>query len=242
MSLQAISPAEIHQTIASNQVTELKLKDGTILKISPNKVQSTPQNFILNKKVNLIKRKIKNQNETVQKNLNDKGIHNHHKDGLGSFGQHFITEYSGFCPDCTEGPGGIVKIRQNYVLYVSKNVTEANLSKKKKNCDYQISQNGQNKQNIQISQNHQKNGTKIISRGYIDVNEVPVFEPKIRLRNEKGICPDCCQTEKRLNVIQKNAGEENLCPECNDEQRENINGEKVTTTIKVLVPDNDKLQ
>ena len=242
MSVQAISPTEIHQTIASNEVTELKLKDGTILKISPNSVQSTQQNFILKQKVNLIKRKNKNQNENVQKNLNEQGIHNHHKDGLGSFGQHFITEYSRFCPDCTEGPGGIVKRRQNYVLYVSKNVTEGNLSKKKKNCNYQINQNVQYQQNIQIAQNNQKNGEKIISQGFIDVNEVPAFEPKIKLRNEQGICPDCYQVEKGLNAIQEIAGEENLCPECNAEQGGNINGEKVTTTVKVLVPDNDKLQ
>lgn len=240
MSVQAISPNEIHQTIASNQVTELKLKDGTILKIAPKTGQSAQQNFILKDKVNLIKRKNKKQNENVQKNFNDQEIHNHHKDGLGSFGQHFITEYSQFCPDCTEGPGGIVKRRQNYVLYVSKNVTEGNLSKKKKNCGYQINQNSQYKQNIQTAQNYQQEGEKIISQGYIDVTDVPIFEPKIRLRNEQGICPDCSQAEKGLNVIQENEGEENICPEC--EQGDNINGEKITTTVKVLVPDNDKNQ
>ena len=241
MSVQAISPSEIHQTIATNQVTELQLKDVTILKISPKTEQSTQQNFILKEKVNLIKRKNKNQNENVQKNLNDQGIHNHHKDGLGSFGQHFKTEYGQFCPDCTEGPGGIVKRRQNYLLYVSKNVTEGNLSKKKKNCDYQINQNAQYQQKIHIGQNYQKKGEKIISQGYVDVNDVPILEPKIRLRSEQGICPDCCQAEKGLNTIQENI-EENLCPECNAEQVDNINGEKITTTVKVMVPDNDKLQ
>jgi len=241
MSVQAISPSEIHQTIATNQVTELQLKDGTILKISPKTEQSTQQNFILKEKVNLIKRKNKKQNENIQKNLNDQGIHNHHKDGLGSFGQHFKTEYGQFCPDCIEGPGGIVKRRQNYLLYVSKNVTEGNLSKKKKNCDYQINQNAQYQQKIQIGQNYQKKGEKIISQGYVDVNDVPIFEPKIRLRSEQRICPDCCQAEKGLNTIQENI-EENLCPECNAEQVDNINGEKITTTVKVMVPDNDKLQ
>lgn len=241
MSAQSISPAQIHQTIENNQVTELRLKDGTILKISPKTGQSTQQNFILKDKVNLIKRKIKNQNENMQKNLNDQGIHNHHKDGLGSFGQHFITEYGEFCPDCTEGPGGIVKRRQNYVLYVSKNVTEENLSKKKKDCNYQISQKAQYGQ-IQIDQNYQQKGGKIISQGYVDVNYVPVFEPKIRLRNEQRICPDCYQAEKGLNVIQENIVQEKLCPGCDAEQAGNIIGEKVTTTVKVLVPDNDKLQ
>ena len=242
MSVQAISPSEIHQTIATNQVTELQLKDGTILKISPKTEQSTQQNFILKEKVNLIKRKNKNQNENVQKNLNDQGIHNHHKDGLGSFGQHFKTEYGQFCPDCIEGPGGIVKRRQNYLLYVSKNVTEGNLSKKKKNCDYQINQNAQYQQKIQIGQNYQKKGEKIISQGYVDVNDVPILEPKIRLRSEQGICPDCCQAEKGLNTIQENDVEEYLCPECNAEQVDNTNEEKITTTVKVLVPDNGKLQ
>lgn len=243
MSVQAISRSEIHQTIASNQVTELQLKDGTILKITPGIDQSIQQNYLLKAKVNLIKRKHKNQTENVQKNLNDQGIHNHHKDGLGSFGQHFKTEYGQFCPDCTEGPGGIVKRRQNYVLYVSKNVTEANLSKKKKNCDYEVNQNAQYQQPIQIGQNYQKTGEKVISQGYVDVNDVPIFEPKIRLRSEQGMCPDCCQAEKGLNAIPENAVEENLCPECNAEQVDNINVEKITTTVKVLVPENDnKLQ
>ena len=241
MSVQSISPAQIHQTIESSQVTELRLKDGTILKITPKTGQTTQQNFILKDKVNLIKRKNNKQKENIQKNLNEQGIHNHHKDGLGSFGQHFITEYGEFCPDCTEGPGGIIKRRQNYILYVSKNVTEENLSKKKKDCGYQINQNHQYQQ-IQIGQNYQQKGGKIISQGYIDVNDVPVFEPKIRLRNEQRICPDCCQAEKRLNAIQENVEQEKLCPECDAKQVDNINGEKVTTTVKVLVPDNDKLQ
>ena len=242
MSVKSISPTEVHQTIGSNQVTELKLKDGAILKISPKTGQSAQRNFILKAKVNLIKRKNKIQNENVLKNLNAQGIHNHLKDGLGSFGQHFITEYSQFCPDCTEGPGGIVKRRQNYVLYVSKNVTEGNLSKKKKNCDYQIKQNTQYHQNIQIVQNYQQKGEKIISQGFIDVNEIPVTEPKIRLRKEQKICQDCSKAEKGLNAFQENVGEENVCPKCSAEKGDNINGEKITTTVKVLVPDNDKLQ
>ena len=52
MSVQAISATEIHRTIANNQIAELKLKDGTILKISPKSGQSNQQNYIL--KVKLI--------------------------------------------------------------------------------------------------------------------------------------------------------------------------------------------
>ena len=40
------------------------------------------------------------------------------------------------------------------------------------------------------------------------------------------VCPDCTEAQNG----------ENLCPECNDDE------EKVTTTVKVLVPDNENCQ
>ena len=234
-----IFPNEIKQTLAANQdqVSQLTLKDGTILKITPKTNLLNQNNFILKDKVTLIKRK--NQNENLQKNLNDEGVHNHHQDGIGSFGQHFKTEYSPVCPDCTDGPGGVIKQRQNYILYVSKNVTEENLSnKRKKNCNYQ-NQKSDYQGNILINQygsNTQNKGEKVISRGYIEVNDVPIIKPNIRLRNEQipnreMVCPDCTQAQNG----------ENLCPECNADE-ENINEEKVTTTVKVLVPDNENYQ
>ena len=246
-SNQEILPNEIHQTIANNQVSQLTLKDGTILKISESK-QSDQSNFILKDKVSLInRRKNKNQSENEQKNLNDNGLHNHHRDGIGAFGQHFQTEYSQVCPDCIEGPGGIIKKRENYILYVSKNITEENVSKKhKKSCNYEMQQKG-NQENIPIMQNSQKvqnkKEGKVISQGYVEVNDVPVFEPKPKLRNDKKgqggqICPECREAEKMQN-IQQNQDGEILCSECYNEQEGNTNEEKITTTVKVLVPDNE---
>ena len=231
-----IFPNEIPQTLAGNQdkISQLTLKDGTILKISPKTNELNQNNFILRDKISLIKRKHKIEN--IKKNSNDKGLHNHHQDGLGSFGQHFKTEYSQVCPDCADAPGGVIKKRQNYVLYVSKNVTEKNLSnKKKKICNYQNQQNNYQK-NILINQyypitNTQNKEGNVISEGYIEVNDVPVMKPNIRLRSEQNqtlemVCPDCTEAQNG----------ENLCPECNDDE------EKVTTTVKVLVPDNENCQ
>ena len=234
-----IFPNEIQQTLAANQnqVSQLTLKDGTILKITPKTNLLSQNNFILRDKVTLIKRKHKNEN--LQKNTNDDGVHNHHQDGMGSFGQHFKTEYSPVCPDCTDGPGGVIKQRQNYILYVSKNVTEENLSnKRKKICNYENQQTNY-QGNIIINKydpNTQNKGEKVISRGYIEVNEIPTIKPNIRLRNQQitnneMVCPDCTQAQNG----------ENLCPDCNVDD-ENINEEKVTTTVKVLVPDNENYQ
>ena len=241
-SSQEILPDEIHQTIANNQISHITLKDGTILRISESN-QLAQNNQIIKDKTSLInRRKNKNKKENEQKNTNDKEIHNHYKDSIGSFGQHFQTEYSPVCPDCTEGPGGIIKQRKNYVLYVSKNITEANISKNhKNNCDHQVEQKTSNQENIQIVQerNVQNKGEKVISQGTVEVNDVPVIEPKTILRNEQGeekLCPECSEVEKIQNNKQNRKGEY-LCPEC--EQEENINEEKITTTVKVLVPDNE---
>ncbi len=59
------------------------------------------------------------------------------------------------------------------------------------------------------------------------------MKPNIRLRNEQNptgemVYHDCSETQ--------NWG--NLCPESNTDE-ENINIEIVTTTVKVLVPDNE---
>ena len=226
-----ILPEEIHQTIANNQVSQINLKDGTILTISESN-NLAQNNLNLKGKTSLINRK-KNKKENGQKNSNDKSIHNHYKGDIGSFGQHFQTEYSQVCPDCMEGPGGIIKRRKNYVLYVSKNITEANISKRhNKNCDYKMQQHT-NQENIQIVQNVRNKGEKVISQGYVEVNDVPVFEPKPKLRNEQ--VGD--YNVDKIQNNQQNQGGEYLCPEC--EQEDNINEEKITTTVKVLVPDNE---
>ena len=56
---------------------------------------------------------------------------------------------------------------------------------------------------------------------------MPVFEPKIKLRNE--------QNAYRYNY-QQNYDGYNLCPECDEEE---AGDEKVTRTVKVLLPENE---
>ena len=235
-SVPTISSNEIHQTLENNQITEMTLKDGTIIKISPNSIPSN-QNNLLGNEITLINKKKKITKKQQEKS--GKKNHNHHRDGLGTFGQHFQTQYSQLCLDCTEGPGGIVKQRKNYILYVSKNVTEEDLAKKRKDKDnYQMYQQMPIQGNIEIQQYQKKSQSeKIISQGQVDCNGVPIIEPKPKLRREKNevLCPECCE-EERKNLQKKN---NNLCPECVNEQEENINGEKVTTTVKVLVPENE---
>ena len=72
------------------------------------------------------------------------------------------------------------------------------------------------------------NGGRVISQGYVDYNQMPVIEPKIKLRNEQNVYGY---------NYQQNYGGFNLCPECDTE--EEANEEKITTTVKVLVPENE---
>ena len=214
--MSVYSPNDIFQTIATNQISELKLKDGTIMKFGQNTGNS-----------NL------NYNYKTFKN---KERHNHHQDGIGSFGQHFKTEYNQLCPDCMDG-AGVLKQRQNYVLYVSKNVTEENISKKDK-CNNQIQQQTYPRNNIKIVPQKRRivpkkggmggNGGRVISQGYVDYNGMPVLKPKIRLRNK--------ENNYAYNYRQNN-GISNLCQECSIE--EEANNEKVTKTVKVFVPQNE---
>ena len=215
--MATISQNEIFQTIATNQISELKLKDGTIMKISQNPGNSSYNNYNLNY----------NPYANSEK-------HNHHNDGIGSFGQHFKTEYSQICPDCMDG-AGVIKQRQNYVLYVSKNVTEENISKRNK-YNNQIQQQTYPRNNVKIVPQKRRlfpkkggmggNGGRVISQGYVDYNEMPVLQPKIKLRN--------IQNNYTYNY-QQNNGISNLCQECTTE--EEANDEKITKTVKVLVPE-----
>ena len=219
--MATISQNDLIQTLATNQISELKLKDGTIMKVMPENGNSSQNNYHLN----------------YTQNYQNKERHNHHQDGIGSFGQHFKTEYSHVCPDCMEG-AGVLKQRQNYVLYVSKNVTEENISKKNKNCVNQIQHQSYGRENVKIVPQKRRlfpkkggmgvNGGRVISQGYVDYNKIPVLEPKIKLRTG--------QNNIGYNN-QQNYADYNLCQECDTE--EEANDEKITTTTKVLVPEND---
>ena len=109
---QIILPTQIREILGSNDISQILLKDGTILKItgspdSKNVSEKKPQEII--------------ENNQEEKELEEEHEgHNHHKIGSGYFGQHFKTEYNELCPDCMNY-GGVIKKRKNYVLYVSNN-------------------------------------------------------------------------------------------------------------------------
>lgn len=52
--------------------------------------------------------------------------HHHERDGPGAFGQHYETTYSDPCPNEQNIGEGVLKQRDNYVFYISKNVKEPN--------------------------------------------------------------------------------------------------------------------
>lgn len=119
---QTISPMKMSEFLASKEITQIKLKDGTILSINDSNNQKLYE---------------ENTEEIDENQMNDeieieeKERHNHYKEGKGYFGQHFKTEYSELCPDCVTG-GSIIKRRNNYVLYVSKNCSGNDVALKKK--------------------------------------------------------------------------------------------------------------
>lgn len=108
-STQIIFPNQISEVLSSNNISQIQLKDGTIFQVN----------------------QIDNQNLKENQIELEEERHNHHKGGIGYFGQHFKTEYGKLCPDCSNF-GGIVKKRKNYVLYVSKNCTEGDIALKHK--------------------------------------------------------------------------------------------------------------
>ncbi len=229
-TIQTILPNQIHQALLSNQISELKLKDGTILKITPILPEKGSTSTLI-------------KSQYFQQNCNYN--HNHHKDDIGTFGQHFKTEYSQICPECTEVGGGIIKRRQNYILYVSNNVTKENISQKNKNKNY-YQNNFQFQEKIPIYRNYikknynQQKERKVIRQGYVECNEEPIVEQKIILKNEqnkykKDTCPESTEVKKLQTFNQQNQYQlrENLCPDCFNEEQE----EKITATVKVLVPD-----
>jgi hypothetical protein len=210
----SILPGEVNQVLTSQQISEILLKDGTILKLSPSKNECS---------------------------CAEKENHNHHKDGIGLFGQHFKTEYSQNCPDCSES--GVIKKRKNYVLYVSKNTTDENISKKNINCQTQK----QKKETKVIYQGYPKKQEKCINQNivlndYAECEYVTENETKIKLgNNTQNICPECEEGEKIENANYQDPNE-NLCQDCYNEEQERQQVEKFTTTEKVLFPDENYLE
>ena len=117
---QMILPNQIREVLASNEISQIQLKDGTIIKINEPQVPN----------YNMVKEN--NLNEVELEEEQEEEGHNHHKGEIGYFGHHFKTEYSEFCPDCLSCGGGVIKRRKNYVLYVSKNCSESDVALKHK--------------------------------------------------------------------------------------------------------------
>ena len=100
---QMILPTQIRQVLASNNISQIQLKDGTILKITNS---TNPQYCIDSKEAQ--------QSSMKEVEFEEKeGGHSHHKGGVGYFGHHFKTQYfNNLCADCMIG-GGVIKKRQN---------------------------------------------------------------------------------------------------------------------------------
>ena len=238
-----ITPNEIRQTIANNEISQILLKDGTILKVTQNIKEQNQNNYILRNPSNQSQQNqvlyqgnsAINEQDRLLIRENEKQHTRHHRDGMGSFGQHFKTEYNEIYGDNLKGKG-VLKHRKNYVLYVSKNCTEKNISRKNKHKT-------NNSKNFNLQQNQGTNGEKVVSQGYVECFDVPKLEPKVRLRNEQNINylnPDKSQEQvQNINQFEKklcpNCTAESLCPDC--EGGEDINEGKLTTTVNVLVPD-----
>ena len=136
---QMILPTQIREVLSSNEISQIQLKDGTIIRITDSNI---PQ-------YNIASQEVQQSSSMNSVELEEKeGGHNHHK-GMGYFGHHFKTQYyNNLCADCMTG-GGVVKKRKNYVLYVSKNCTENDVALKHK---LRKSEKQQIQENIQTVQ------------------------------------------------------------------------------------------
>lgn len=244
-SIQSITTNEVPQALATNQVTEILLKDGTVLKLAGNSNTNSQEKYILRhlgKDSTFAQNQVvaTGQTQTVLKMGDKTKQHAHNfKDGnMGAFGQHYRTEYNDVCTHSLNAKGKL-KQRKNYVLYVSKNCTENNISRKNRRKDNPQKIAAPKMQNS-IPPYQPGPGEKVVSTGYVECYDVPVFPPQVRLRNEQNnedLCPDC-QDE-----VAVNQNEQNLNPEVADdmvegEGEEDFNQEKLTTTVQVLVPEN----
>ena len=241
---QMILPTQIREVLSSNEISQIQLKDGTIIRITDSNI---PQ-------YNIASQEVQQSNSMNSVELEEKeGGHNHHK-GMGYFGHHFKTQYyNNLCADCMTG-GGVVKKRKNYVLYVSKNCTENDVALKhklrksekqqikeniqtvqeqiKENIEEEIKEQEQipvqveenqieQKENEEQLKNNEGEGQpeKIIMEGYVECNDVPILEEKIILRKDsnnkqENLCNECKNETENINNIETN---ENICNECKEE-------------------------
>ena len=248
-----ILPTQIREVLSSNEISQIQLKDGTIIRITDSNI---PQ-------YNIASQEVQQSSSMNSVELEEKeGGHNHHK-GMGYFGHHFKTQYyNNLCADCMTG-GGVVKKRKNYVLYVSKNCTENDVALKhklRKSEKQQIKENIQTvqeqiKENIeeQIKENIEEQIKENIEEEIKEQEQIPVQveenqieqkENEEQLKNNEGEgqpeeiimegyveCNDVPILEEKI-ILRKDSNnkQENLCNECKNET-ENINNIETNENI-----------
>ena len=248
-----ILPTQIREVLSSNEISQIQLKDGTIIRITDSNI---PQ-------YNIASQEVQQSSSMNSVELEEKeGGHNHHK-GMGYFGHHFKTQYyNNLCADCMTG-GGVVKKRKNYVLYVSKNCTENDVALKhklRKSEKQQIQENIQTvqeqiKENIEeeIKENIEEQIKENIEEEIKEQEQIPVQveenqieqkENEEQLKNNEGEgqpeeiimegyveSNDVPILEEKI-ILRKDSNnkQENLCNECKNET-ENINNIETNENI-----------
>ena len=240
-----ILPTQIREVLSSNEISQIQLKDGTIIRITDSNI---PQ-------YNIASQEVQQSSSMNSVELEEKeGGHNHHK-GMGYFGHHFKTQYyNNLCADCMTG-GGVVKKRKNYVLYVSKNCTENDVALKHKLRKSKKQQTQENIQTVQeqIKENIEEQIKENIEEEIKEQEQIPVQveenqieqkENEEQLKNNEGEgqpekiimegyveCNDVPILEEKI-ILRKDSNnkQENLCNECKNET-ENINNIETNENI-----------
>ena len=215
-----ILPTQIREVLSSNEISQIQLKDGTIIRITDSNI---PQ-------YNIASQEVQQSNSMNSVELEEKeGGHNHHK-GMGYFGHHFKTQYyNNLCADCMTG-GGVVKKRKNYVLYVSKNCTENDVALKhklRKSEKQQIQENIQTVQE-QIKENIEEQIKENIEEQIKENIEEQIkenIEEQIKENIEEQIKENIEEEIKEQEQIPVQVEENQIEQKENEEQLKNNEGE-----------------
>ena len=219
---QMILPTQVREVLSSNEISQIQLKDGTILRITDSNI---PQYNIASQEVQ--QTSSMNSVEFEEK----EGGHNHHKAGIGYFGHHFKTQYyNNLCADCMIG-GGVVKKRKNYVLYVSKNCSENDVALKHK-LRKSEKQQQQNNQVIQEQEQIKENIQEQIKEN-IEEQIKENIEEQIKENIEEG------QKEQEQKQIPEQKEENQMVQKENEEQLKNNEAQPEEIVMEEYVECND---
>ena len=207
-----ILPTQIREVLSSNEISQIQLKDGTIIRITDSNI---PQ-------YNIASQEVQQSSSMNSVELEEKeGGHNHHK-GMGYFGHHFKTQYyNNLCADCMTG-GGVVKKRKNYVLYVSKNCTENDVALKHK---LRKSEKQQIQENIQTVQEQIKENIEEQIKENIEEEIKENIEEQIKENIEEQIKENIEEEIKEQEQIPVQVEENQIEQKENEEQLKNNEGE-----------------